>query len=232
LTRPVILELEAARAEGGTAPREGLNLAVSAGDFALVELAHTRAGSEFADLCMGLVPLVGGSVRFLGRDWATTPTQHADALRGHIGRLFHRPLRVDTPDVAACVLLARKHHTRIEEATLREEAAELALHFGLPGLPAGPARQLSDADLLRAACVRAFLGQPRLVILELPGAIQHDDLLPALLSIGADLRGRGAAVIWLAGAGPALRNQLVEPTQRLRLGDAGLAPSRRLERIA
>jgi phospholipid/cholesterol/gamma-HCH transport system ATP-binding protein len=232
LTRTVVLELEAACVQDDNASRDGLNLNVATGDFVLIDVARRRAGSEFADLCTGLVTLARGSVRFLDRDWATMPAHHADALRGHIGRLFHRPLRTDTPDVAACLLLARRHHTRIDEHALREEAAELALHFGLPGLPSGPARQLSDVDLLRAACVRAFLGQPRLVILELPVAFQRDDLLPALLSAGADLRGRGTAVVWLAGPGPALRDHRVAPTQRLRLGDSGLEPLRPLERIA
>jgi hypothetical protein len=76
--------------------------------------------------------------------------------------------------------------------------------------------------------VRAFLGRPRLVILELPLAVQHDDLLSALLAVGAEARGRGAAVLWLANASPALRNRSVRPTHRLRLSDAGLVPARPL----
>jgi phospholipid/cholesterol/gamma-HCH transport system ATP-binding protein len=106
------------------------------------------------------------------------------------------------------------------------------LRFGLPGLPAGPARQLTDPDLLRAACVRAFLGQPRLVILELPGPAQQDDLLPALLEVGAEARGRGVTVMWVAGAGPALRDRSIHATHRLRLNDSGLAPVRLSGRAA
>jgi phospholipid/cholesterol/gamma-HCH transport system ATP-binding protein len=160
------------------------------------------------------------------------PPRHADVLRGHIGRLFHRPMRPDTPDVANRVLLRRLHHTRTPEATLRSEAVQLAQRFGLPGLPAGPARGLTDVDLLRAGCVRAFLGQPRLVILELPVAAQQDDLLPALLAVGAEARGLGATVMWLAGAGPALRDRSIGATHRLRLNDAGLTSPRQPTRAA
>jgi phospholipid/cholesterol/gamma-HCH transport system ATP-binding protein len=227
-----VLELEAARGVGERMPLGAIDLLLSDGDFALVEVPGTRRGAAFADLCCGLAPLTTGRVRFLGRDWRTTPERHADALRGHIGRLFHLPLRPDTEDVASRVLLARLHHSRIPKTTLREEATNLALRFGLPGLPAGPARQLTDPDLLRAACVRAFLGRPRLVILELPGPAQQDDLLPALLEVGAEARGRGVTVMWVAGAGPALRDRSIHATHRLRLNDSGLAPVRLSGRAA
>ena len=200
MTAPPVLALEAAQGLGERLPLAPLNLSLFAGDFALIEVPGPRRGAAFADLCSGLAPLKAGRVRFLDRDWHGTPPRQADALRGHIGRLFTLPLRPDTPDVASRVLLARLHHTRIPEATLRAEATNLAQRFGLPGLPAGPARRLTDPDLLRAACVRAFLGQKRLVILELPVTAQQDDLLPALLAVGAEMRGQGMTVMWLAAA--------------------------------
>lgn len=224
--REVLLHLDGARADGALLPHAPLHFQVARGDFALVEAPGRRRGAAFADLCMGLVPLIAGRAGFMGRDWGTLPTVFADALRGHVGRLFYLPLRPDTPDVAARVLLARLHHTRTPEAVLRAEAAALAVRFGLPGLPVGPARLMQEQDLLRASCVRAFLGQPELLILELPSSAQQDALLDALLELGAEARGRGAGVVWLAGTGPALRKAHVRPTQRLRLGDGGLLPAR------
>ena len=220
------LTLEAARGSGERMPLAALDLTLSEGDFAVIEVPGSRRGAAFADLCSGLAPLTAGNVRFLGRDWDRTPRRHADALRGRIGRLFHLPLHPDTQDVANRLLLARLHHSLKPEATLRAEAAKLAQRFGLPGLPAGPARHLTDLDLLRAACVRVFLGEPRLVILELPGTSQQDDLLLTLLEVGAEARGQGVTVMWLAASGPATRDRSVRPTHRLRLSDVGLAPVR------
>jgi hypothetical protein len=71
-----------------------------------------------------------------------------------------------------------------------------------------------------------------MVILELPLTIQQDDLLSALLEAGAEARGRGATVMWLADAGPALRDRSIRPSHRLRLSDAGLAPVRPPARAA
>jgi phospholipid/cholesterol/gamma-HCH transport system ATP-binding protein len=232
VTAPPVLVLEAAKGGSERLPLSELDLTLSAGDFALIEIGGPRRGAAFADLCTGLIPLTSGRLHFLGRDWHTTSQRQANALRGHIGRLFSPPMRSDTPDVAKRVLLARLHHTRTPEAVLRSQATSLAERFGLPGLPAGPARRLTDSDLLRAACVRAFLGQPRLVILELPLTAQQDDLVPALLAVGAEARGQGVAVMWLAGAGPVLRDRSIQVTHRLRLSDAGLLPARVLTRAA
>ena len=226
MTAIPVLALEAAQGGAPRLPRAPLDLTLAEGDFALIETSGPRRGGALADLCMGLAPLLGGAVRFLGRDWAALPSHHADALRGRIGRLFHLPIRADTPDVAARVLLGRLHHTRVPEPELRAEAVGLALRFGLPGLPAGPARLLAGPDLLRAACVRAFLGRPRLIVLELPLAVQEDHLLRAFLELGAEARGRGAGVAWLANPGPALRDPGIRPTHRLRLTDFGLAAVR------
>jgi phospholipid/cholesterol/gamma-HCH transport system ATP-binding protein len=232
VTAPAVLTLDAAYGIGERLPLDALDLTLSPGDFALIEVPGSRRGAAFADLCSGLVPLASGTVRFLGRDLHDAPHRRSDALRGHIGRLFYQPFPANTMNVANRVLLARLHHTRTSETALRAEAAQLAVRFGLPGLPAGPARRLSEADLLRAACVRAFLGHPRLVILELPVTAQQDDLLPALLAVGAEARGQGLAVMWLAGPGPALRNQSVHATHRLRLTEKGLGTIRALAQAA
>ncbi len=229
MSAPILL-LDGAQGMGEHLPHAALRLELHDGDFAVIEVPGPRRGAVFADMCSGLIPLAAGQARFLGRDWSTVPNDHADALRGRIGRLFHSPMRAETEDVATRVLLGRLHHTRIPEAELRAEAARLALRFGLPGLPAGPARQVPAPILLRAACVRAFLGEPRLLILELPVTAQQDDLLPALLEAGANARGFGAAVLWLAAPGPALRDPGIRAAQRLRLSDAGLSPMRRMER--
>jgi phospholipid/cholesterol/gamma-HCH transport system ATP-binding protein len=218
-----VLALAGAVGDAPFLPRAPLALSLAPGEFALIDTPGPRRGAVFADLCEGLTPLAAGEVRFLGRDWQQVPQIHAEAMRGRIGRLFHQRLSADTPDVAARILLARLHHTRVPEPDLRAEAASIAVQLGLPGLPVGPARELSEQDLLRAAAVRAFLGEPRLLILELATAAQHEDFIGRLLVVCAAARRRGAAVMWLAVAGPALRLRAVMPTQRLRLSDTGLA---------
>jgi phospholipid/cholesterol/gamma-HCH transport system ATP-binding protein len=109
---------------------------------------------------------------------------------------------------------------------LRDAAAELARSFGLPGLPLVRPGALTEADLARAACVRAFLGAPRLVLLESPVQEQFDDLIPPLLDAVAAARDRGAAAIWLTQSDLVWRDRSFPATCRLRLTEYGLVPSR------
>jgi phospholipid/cholesterol/gamma-HCH transport system ATP-binding protein len=111
-------------------------------------------------------------------------------------------------------------------ATLRDAAAELARSFGLPGVPLERPDALTPADRARAACVRAFLGDPRLVLLESPVQAQFADLLPPLLNALAAARDKGAAAIWLTRSDLIWRDRSFPATCRLRLTEYGLIPVR------
>ena len=196
------------------------------GELALIEARNPAWAAEFADLCSGLVPLARGSVRFLGHDWAAMPDIRAAALRGRIGRIFRFGAWIGFAGVDRNVLLPQLHHSRRDADALLEEAAELARFFGLPGLPQVRPEALTPDDLARAAAVRAFLGEPRLVLLESPVQGQFSDLVPLLLNALAAARDRGAAAIWLTASDLIWNDHSFPATQRLRFTERGLAPVR------
>jgi phospholipid/cholesterol/gamma-HCH transport system ATP-binding protein len=134
-------------------------------------------------------------------------------------------------DLASNVLLAQLHHRGEDPGVLRERAAELACSFGLPGLPLGRPDDLSAADQARAACVRAFLGRPALLLLETPTS-KAPDLADALLAALAEARDDGAAAIWFMRRDPAGRPSApwLPASHRLRLGETGLAAIARAPR--
>jgi phospholipid/cholesterol/gamma-HCH transport system ATP-binding protein len=219
-----ILDLAHARSVGepGEAPPPLFDLRLSPGDLVLIDAPDAAPAARFANLCCGLIPLAEGSVRFLGRDWAALPQEFAAALRGRIGRVFATGGWIEFLDVAANILLPQLHHTRHDPAALRDKAASLACAFGLPGLPLGRAADLSPRDLARAACVRAFLGDPALLLLESPVGGQFADLMTPLLNVVAAARSQGAAAIWLTRSEVVWRDHAFPATQRWRLGEAGL----------
>lgn len=199
-----------------------LNLVLQPCDLALVDARDPMLASEFADLCCGLIAPVQGQVRFLQRNWAQQPRELADALRGLIGRVLSKPGWLDFLDADKNILLQQLHHTRTEARILREQAARLALNFGLPGLPSGPMGALSPGDVMRAGFVRAFLGEPRLVILESPVQGHHEDIVPALLNEISGVRDRGGAAIWLTRSRMIWDNPVFPATHWLRLDHHGL----------
>ena len=197
---------------------------VGGGELALVDARHSLRPAWLADLCCGLLPLSGGSVRFLGHDWSAMPPDYAAALRGRIGRVFQSGNWVDFIDVATNILLPQLHHTRDDPIDLRERAIALSCAFGLPGLPLVRPGDLAASDLARAACVRAFLGDPELILLESPVQGRFNSLIAPLLDALAAARDRGAAAIWFTRSDLVWHDLSFPATHRLRLGERGLVP--------
>jgi phospholipid/cholesterol/gamma-HCH transport system ATP-binding protein len=226
--RPV-LELEDLRpsAAPGEIQSTRIDFRLMPGEVALVDARDQRRAAWLADLCSGLIPVAAGKARFLGRDWAAIPDHYAAALRGRIGRIFARGGWIEFLDVASNVLLAQLHHTKEDEVVLRRKATELAYMFGLPGLPLAAIGELSQLDLARCACVRAFLGDPALLLLESPVQGLFAELRAPLLNALATARGEGAAAIWFTGSEMIWADRSISANHRLHLFDRGLVPARR-----
>lgn len=220
------MELSAARPrhEAGDAPVAAVDLCLLSGEFALVDSRHSGQVAWLADLCSGLLPLAAGSVRFLGRDWSAMPWDYAAALRGRIGRVFRSGGWIGSVDVATNILLPQLHHTRDDPSSLRERAVALSCAFGLPGLPLVRPLELVASDLARAVCVRAFLGDPELILLESPVQGRFITLIAPLLNALAAARDRGAAAIWFTRSDLVWNDLSFPATHRLRLGERGLVP--------
>lgn len=203
-----------------------LSLRLPPGEWALIEGTETALLTAFADLCSGLIAPLSGHVSFLGRDWRQLPADYAAALRGRIGRVFAIGAWLPFLDVATNILLPALHHTREERHGLHLRALALAQEFGLPGLPLDRPDGLASADLDRAALVRAFLGEPMLLLVEDP-ANQSLSRSAAVLSHVAAVCDRGGAVIWLT------REQTIPDVatfpvdHHFRLSDQGLTLVRR-----
>lgn len=205
------------------------DLELAAGDLALIEAHNPVWAAEFADLCSGLIPLAQGSVHFLGRDWGVMPFAMAAALRGRIGRVYGHGAWIGFAGTDLNILLPQLHHTRRPVAVLRDTAAELARTFGLPGLPLVRPSALSAGDRARAGLVRAFLGEPRLILLESPVQGRFPELVAPLLNALAAARDRGAAGIWLTGSDLVWNDRSFPATHRFRLTERGLV---RLRHVA
>lgn len=198
-----------------------IDLALAAGDLVLVEPGDEPHERTLVDAACGLLALRQGAVRFLGRVWGELGVDQANALRGRIGQTFRRGGWIPHLSVVDNILLAQLHHTRRPAAELRDEAARLAVHVGLPGLPVGRPGESPADELDRAGYVRAFLGAPALIVLESPAARLRAELIAPLVNLMRQARDRGAAVLWFV-TDPGLRDDATLPaTRRLRLaGDA------------
>ncbi|MCL2429223.1 MAG: ABC transporter ATP-binding protein [Alphaproteobacteria bacterium] len=220
----LVLELAGALPDAltGAVAQVPMSLQIRAGDFLLIECRSTAWGANFADICCGLLPLKRGTVRFFGRDWSQVSDEYSAALKGRIGRVFHDGGWLSFLDMETNILLPQMHHTGRSTPALRAASAALANDFGLPGLPVGLPGKLSASDLLGAAYIRAFLGEPLLIILEDPIRTEFVDFVPALINAILSACTRGAAVLWLTPGDAVLVDRTVPATARLHLTERGL----------
>jgi phospholipid/cholesterol/gamma-HCH transport system ATP-binding protein len=201
----------------GPAKSNQVGLSVCSGELFLIRLARFEKTATFADACAGILQPISGRVYFLGRNWPELSPDQANALRGRIGRVFRTANWINHLSLMENILLSQLHHTRRPFRRLREEAGKLAQQFGLPGLPLGLPGDFTTADLRRAACVRAFLGRPLLILLEEPTSGIYAEIISALMTAVREARERGAAVIWLTQKDLIWRDPTLPVSQRYRL---------------
>ena len=187
---------------------------LGSGDLAIVLLEKEHARLPLADLAVGIVIPNQGRVKLHNSNWSDMSPGISSNNRGHIGRVFEGNPWIDDLEVNQSIMLAQLHHTSRSFDELARQAAELSRVFGLPGLPFHFPSTFRGKDLARAACVRAFMGEPDLLVLERPTKGVYPEILPSLLNMLRRVRDRGAAVLWLTDKIEVWNNPGVRPTLR------------------
>ncbi|TLU74183.1 P-loop NTPase family protein [Lichenicoccus roseus] len=223
-----VLELAAARPffDQSALPNTRFDLRLMAGECALVVTHDADRATALSDLCSGMLDLRDGAVRFMGYNWSELGHEQTYALRGRIGRLPQRGAWIGMLRTHINILLPLLHHTREPLDSLVDQAVELARQVGLPGLPIGRPEAMPEADLMRAACVRAFLGEPRLLLLEHSISADSDELITPLLNLLTRALDRGAAAICFTRDSRLWRTQAFPLAHHLHLLEDGLNPVR------
>ena len=120
-------------------------------------------------------------------------------------------------DIDENITLSQRHHTRRAVRDITDEATVLARQFGLPGLPLGKIDHLRRQDLQKAACVRAFLGEPVLILAEDPTRHVYADIIAPLVNTLFAARKRGAAVLWATSNPKVWDDPGLKPTARCKM---------------
>jgi phospholipid/cholesterol/gamma-HCH transport system ATP-binding protein len=112
--------------------------------------------------------------------------------------------------------------TVLPENLLRADASHLAQRFGLPGLPALLPEECPATDLQRAACIRAFLGRPTLVVLEHPIKFQDSGILEPMTNAIQQVRRRQGAVVWFTEHESVVADLCLPASRRYRISGGQL----------
>jgi oligopeptide/dipeptide ABC transporter ATP-binding protein len=163
----------AAREAGVGDVLAGVDLTVGAGEIVGV-IGETGSGkTTLARAVMGLVPPVGGSVRFEGREVSGLRGRARRSFRraGGIQLVFQDPLRSLDPDLTVEAIVAEGLAVR-GQGTASERAAAVARALELvgldPGLRTRRPGEISGGQRQRVAIARAVILEPRLLICDEP----------------------------------------------------------------
>jgi phospholipid/cholesterol/gamma-HCH transport system ATP-binding protein len=147
--------------------------------------------------------------------------------RRRIGAVMQTDVWPAHMSVLESILLAGAYHFNRGRDEMIEDATELARLFALPGLPTGRRETTPRRALVRAACVRGFLGTPDLVVVQDTVLEQAAELAVPMAQAISTAKDRGGAVLWITASLAARAAEFVEPEQVLRLGEQGLVRARR-----
>ena len=224
MTETAILEFREAclQADVDAAPCRDVSLVLGAGEAVLVSTEVRGGGTPLCDAAQGLLTPIRGEVMFAGRSWEESPPARVSVLRAKIGRVFCDPSWVSNLNVYDNIVLATRHHTRTREPAIRVSVERLAKVCGLQGIPAGRANTVPSGMLQRLQWVRAFLGQPELVLLEEPMAGVPPEAMERLKEVIRHARSEGTAVVWVTSAPGG--GAILSFTERYALRDGTLSP--------
>jgi branched-chain amino acid transport system ATP-binding protein len=157
---------------GGVIPLDAISLTFESGTCGLI--GPNGAGkTTFFNVLSGFVEPAGGSVEAFGEDLLAMP--HFRRARWGLRRTFQTEQAIEELSVAGNVALAHEHSKQGDRASRREDVLGAISFVGLDVDPDVQVGTLGARERRLVEVARAVVGQPRLVLLDEPGAGLPDD---------------------------------------------------------
>ena len=204
-----------------------LDLELQRGETALIEVPDDDVAAALVDLCFGRSDPEAGAVAFMGVDWRALPERERLGRRRRISLVGGTGVWPAHLTVAEGVVLPRLYRTEQSREEVMADATALARKFGLPGLPIDRSETTARRSLVRAACVRGFLGTAELTVIQDSVLDEAAELATPLAQAVASVRERGGTTLWIAENLGAPGVRFVQADRVLRLGDRGFVAARR-----
>ncbi len=205
----------------------GVSLALAPGGLAAVHIDHDSEHVPIADLATGLLEPTSGRVLLGGRDWQAMDPFEQAAARGRIGCVLEQPSWIGSLNVLQNIMLRERHHTRRPDAQIADEAAQLCQLAGLGAIPLLRPDRVRSRELRMLEWIRAFLGNPALVVLVFPERDTFSSACTVCAQLVARARAAGAAVLWISDCADVWRLPLMAGAEHFQIKDERWIPLKR-----
>jgi len=182
-----------AEAVRGVSPGPVWSFSLSSGEALWIPDAHD-SGMAWLNWLTGIEAPPGGEVFWKGVEWHERSADEAAEKRGRMGCVFAAGGAVVNLDMDENVWLPSRMHRR-EGA--EESIEQWARFFGCWPLPQARASTMPERERHRILWVRAFSGNPEVLILERPLRDMRPGDRVLFLEAVKKMRVAGCAVVWL-----------------------------------
>lgn len=172
------------------------SMSLQPGAVAMIHRPSREIKTLLADAVLGTIKPRHGAVKFMDNDWCCVSYQKQLAMRSQIGRVFCSGGWISNLSLADNVKLLLRHHTVDSERSIEQKLSQWTKRFGIKIPSARPA--FVQPDVLRVCqWIRAFLSQPKLLMLECPFKDVSLGFQAAFIEAEHQHRLDGGATVWV-----------------------------------
>ena len=149
---------------------KGINLGIRAGEVRVIMGGSGSGKTTLMRNLLGLNKPTSGSIRILGKDITKISTRELYAIRRKMGVAFQGGALLGSMSVAENIELPLRHHTKLDESTIRIMSRMKLEVVNLAGFENLMPSELSGGMLKRAALARSIVMDPALLFFDEPSA--------------------------------------------------------------
>ncbi len=149
---------------------KGINLGIRAGEVRVIMGGSGSGKTTLMRNLLGLNKPTSGSIRILGKDITKISTRELYAIRRKMGVAFQGGALLGSMSVAENIELPLRHHTKLDESTIRIMSRMKLEVVNLAGFEDLMPSELSGGMLKRAALARSIVMDPTLLFFDEPSA--------------------------------------------------------------
>lgn len=155
---------------GDRAVLKDINLDVRAGEIMVIMGGSGSGKTTLMRNLLGLNKPTSGSIRIFGKDITSISSRELYAIRRKIGVAFQGGALLGSMSVAQNIELPLRHHTKLDESTIRIMSRMKLEVVNLAGFEDLMPSELSGGMLKRAALARSIIMDPSLLFFDEPSA--------------------------------------------------------------
>ncbi len=148
----------------------GINLDIRAGEIMVIMGGSGSGKTTLMRNLLGLNKPTSGSIHIFGKDITRISSREMYAIRRKIGVAFQGGALLGSMSVAENIELPLKHHTKLDENTMRIMSRMKLEVVNLAGFENLMPSELSGGMLKRAALARSIIMDPSLLFFDEPSA--------------------------------------------------------------